>query len=102
MALEQSINCDSKSKGGAIGITKKPDALDRWFLTAHERAAITTALKEMCGMGDDTGLTHKEAGLSRIKRDEDDVQKLLSCFASGILRNPFAIEILKKLRMYKM
>ena len=26
------------------------DAVDRWFLTIHERAAMTHAPKEMCGL----------------------------------------------------
>ena len=47
MALEQTINTDSKSKGGIIGISQNPGALDRWFLTSHERASVTTALKNM-------------------------------------------------------
>lgn len=46
MALEQSINADSKSKGGVIGITQNQSALQKWFITAHERASVTTALKE--------------------------------------------------------
>ena len=49
MALEQSINADSKSKGGMVGMSQSPVALDRWFLTAHECASVTTALKEMYG-----------------------------------------------------
>ena len=51
MALEQSINLDSKSSGGIIGITQKPDALTRWFLTSHERAAITTATNSVMRNG---------------------------------------------------
>ena len=35
MALEQSINTDSKSSGGVIGISQIPSALERWFLTIH-------------------------------------------------------------------
>ncbi|CAH3159136.1 unnamed protein product [Porites lobata] len=31
MALEQSINADSKSKGGVVGITHNQSALQRWF-----------------------------------------------------------------------
>jgi hypothetical protein len=46
MALEQSINADSKSKGGIVGITQSQSALERWFWTVHERASVTTALKE--------------------------------------------------------
>lgn len=52
MALEQSINADSKSKGGIVGISQSPAALERWFLTAHVRASVTTSLKEMCGEKD--------------------------------------------------
>ena len=44
MALEQTINADSKSKAGIIGISQNPGALDRWFLTSHERASVITAL----------------------------------------------------------
>ena len=47
MALEQSINRDSKIKWGTVGISQKPGALERWFVAAHERAAVT-ALKELC------------------------------------------------------
>ena len=49
MALEQSINADSNSKGGIVGMSQSPAALERWFLTAHERASVTTALKEIYG-----------------------------------------------------
>lgn len=40
MALEQSIDLETKKKRGT----------DRWFLTVHERAAMTHAPKEMCGL----------------------------------------------------
>ena len=45
MALEQSINADSKAKGGIVRISMTPAALRGWFLTSHERAAITSSLK---------------------------------------------------------
>lgn len=37
MALEQSINLDSKTSGGIIGISQKPGALQQWFLTCYEK-----------------------------------------------------------------
>ena len=90
MALEQSVNLDSKKHGGIIGITLKPDALERWFLTSHERAAITTATKEMCGLQDSDQIgTHKESSQNRMSRDEADVQKLISVFTSELMTNPF-------------
>ena len=90
MALEQSVNLDSKSKGGIVGITQKPEALERWFLTFHERAAITSAIKKMCGIEDSERVgTHTESSLARIRRDDEDVQKLMETFDSGMLSNPF-------------
>ena len=50
MALEQSINLDSKTTGGIIGISQRPGAVERWFLTCHKRAAITTPMKDMCDL----------------------------------------------------
>ena len=93
MALEQSINLDSKSKGGIVGISRREDAVDRWFLTCHERAAITHSLKEMCGLENHAERvgTHKESGAARVKRDQEDVEQLLSSFNSGLLTNPFDI-----------
>jgi hypothetical protein len=92
MALEQSINLDSKKRGGIIGITQKPGALERWFLTSHERAAITTVTKQMCGLQDSHMFgVHKEMGTNRMNRDETDVQKILSMFSSDIMTNPFNI-----------
>ena len=90
MALEQSINADSKSKGGIVGTSQSPAALERWFLTAHVRASVTTSLKEMCGEKD-LATGHKEATLPRVKRDEE-VRKLVGCFTSGLMTNPFSLE----------
>ena len=61
MALEQSINLDSKAKGGIIGITQRPSALQKWFLTAHERTATTTATIRMIDLDESTRSTHKES-----------------------------------------
>ena len=77
MALEQSINTDSKSSGGVIGISQIPSALERWFLTIHERAFITSALKAMYGLQDGKQASHKEAAARRVKRDEEDVKKMM-------------------------
>ena len=94
MALEQSISLDSKRKGGIIGISRKPGALERWFLTSHERTAITTALKQMCELDDSESQTlHKDCSDSRIQRDEDDVLKLMGPFISEYMANPFCFEM---------
>ena len=67
MALEQSINLDSKTTGGIIGISQRPGAVERWFLTCHERAAITTPMKDMCDLEYSYRVgTHREATPRRI------------------------------------
>ena len=48
MALEQSINLDSKTTGGITNISQRPEALAHGFLTCHERAAITTVMPCCC------------------------------------------------------
>lgn len=93
MALEQSINHDSKTSGGIIGISKRPGALERWFLTCHERAAITTATKDMCGLHDSDRVgTHREGASKRVERDEADIQKLLKVITSGMMTDPFSLD----------
>ncbi|KAJ8034477.1 hypothetical protein HOLleu_21334 [Holothuria leucospilota] len=93
MALEQSINRDSKTKGGIGGISKEPGALERWFLTSHQRAAITTALKDMCDMQDNDRVSqHKEATSNRIKKDEESVQSLLTAFTAELMTDPFNLD----------
>ena len=87
MALDQSINLDSKSKEGIVGISLNAGALHRWFLTCNERAAITSAVRRMCGSGDPDQIdTHKEAAPKRVERDENNVQKMITCFKSGLIK----------------
>ena len=93
LALEQSINRDSKVKGGIIGFTQQKDAVNRWYLTAHTRAHIVSSTKAMCGNEEtvpwnETAQPHKEGGKSRMERDENDVQKLLNVLTEQML-NPF-------------
>ena len=91
MALEQSINADSKAKGVIVGISQRPGTLQRWFLTSHERAAITTSLKNMYGVEKTDRLgERKKASANRVTRDECDVSKLLVCFTSGAMTHHFA------------
>ena len=88
MALEQSVNLDSKTKGGIIGITQRPGALQKWFLTAHERTATTTATKRMLDMDESTRSTHKESSRVRVQRDEGDINKVIHTLKT-VMSNPF-------------
>ena len=96
MALEQSINRDTKTRGGIVGISQEPRALERWFLTIHERAAVTSALKNMCSIEDTSCSTVADARPGRILKDERDVDEIQKCFKSGLLANPFAVNSCEK------
>lgn len=78
LALEQTLNKDTKTKGGIIGISQMPGTVDRWIKTAHYRAAVLSQAKTMVGMENNrTTNHHKEMGSSRLSRDEEDVRKIM-------------------------
>ena len=52
LALEQSVNRDSKAKGGIVGFTQQKDTVNRWLLTAHKRSKIISSVKTMCETND--------------------------------------------------
>ena len=87
MAIEQSLNRDTKTKGGVIGSSLRCGAVQRWIATAHDRAAITAACHSLAGISKESDRSKRHKDLTRIKRDEDDVQSVigtLECWS-----NPF-------------
>ena len=89
MVLEQSINLDLKSKVGIVGISLNAEGVS----DCHKRAAIISAVRRMCRSDNpDRISTHKEAALKRVERDENDVQKIVTCFKSGLMKDPFVEE----------
>ena len=85
MAVEESINIDSKTSGGIIGISQRPGAMERLFLTCHERAAITTVMK-MCAIQDSDHVgAYREAAPKRVERDE--LQPLNQSWGAREMRN---------------
>ena len=49
MALERTVNRDTKIKRGIVGGTGMEHTRDRWALTAHIMAAATASFKVMSG-----------------------------------------------------
>ena len=47
MALEQGLNRGSKMKGEIIGVSHDENAVEKWTITAHLRAAVTSNFKVM-------------------------------------------------------
>ena len=74
MALEQTVNRDSKIKGRIVEVTGMEGTRDRWALTASSSF-------------------HRELGSQgsqRIERDENDVYYLIQCIETKVPVNPFA------------
>ena len=87
--IEQTINRSSKTKGGIIGFSLNKMAVQRWALTAHNRASIVENMKEMIGMNDVTSINqkHKENSEPRKQRDEKDINSVCDLLKANI--NPF-------------
>ena len=91
MALEQSENKDTKTLGGIVGFSTNPEAVNRWFLTAHVRTSFTRSLKKMCGLDiEEDDSHHKEPGWRRLARDESDVQKITTLLSTA-MKSPFQV-----------
>ena len=79
-ALEH-VNRSGKVAGGLVGITRTDSASDRWCLTYNERAKLSEDTKTMFNVGGGKEVdSHKDLGKARMRRDEQDVLKLVSFF----------------------
>ena len=85
--IEQTLNRDTKTKGGIVGFSIYKSAVQRWILNAHERAAISGLCRKLAGLTNDSQFLSKELGAVRKKRDESDVTKLQNTVKSWC--NPF-------------
>ena len=66
-AIEQTVNRDTKCRGGIIGFSRNQGAVHRWMITAHHRAEFSNTLREMAGLGPGSAQSaHKECTPSRI------------------------------------
>ena len=74
--IEQTLNRSTKTNGGIVGFSLKKNAVQRWLLTAHSRTRFVDKCRMMTSKKEDNR-PHKEAGKSRMKRDEEDVSKVM-------------------------
>ena len=88
-AVGQTVNKHTKRKGGIIGFSKKPSAVQRWIINAPQGANITRNMLAMAGMEDsaDDVHVHKEGNPKRRAKDEKAVQAVVSLILGW--KNPF-------------
>jgi len=78
-ALEH-VNKVGKTAGGLIGITRSDNARDQWCLTFNEKSRLvdeTCAMLDVRTEDDEYSPIMKETGPSRMRRDKQDVQKIV-------------------------
>ena len=102
--VEQTVHKSTKTKGGIIGFSLKKGAVQRWLITARERASFSLKLKEMIGLNTNEDDIHKEFRAPRLAKDENDVERVMSgiegwvnlfdgpeklvCISSGVTVSP--------------
>ena len=83
-ALEH-VNKVAKISGGIVGISKRNAARDKWSLTYNEKSRLAEEAYKMFGIDvdkdiDEEWCQHQELGPTRLKRDEEDLQKVMEVF----------------------
>lgn len=102
-AIEQTINRESKTKGGLTGFTLNRGAVNRWILAQPQRAAITSQCEIMSGALSEER-SRKDLDSTRIAKDNAAVSALIStiegmidpfwsneelvCLTSGVVASP--------------
>ena len=88
--IEETINKDTQTAGGTKGFSLKPAAVMKHYLTAEYRSTYLRQLREATGRSK-SKLSHKDLQRTRIKKDEADVQSLLSLMENSWM-NPMVPE----------
>lgn len=88
LALEQTINKDTKTSGGIKGFSQSSGTVQRWMTTSHYRAALLSKASTMTDL-ETTLMPHKEMGKARLMRDESDVRKITTELKNNV--NPFSL-----------
>ncbi|XP_077968888.1 uncharacterized protein LOC144422864 [Styela clava] len=87
--IEQTLNRDSKTRGGIRGLSLNKNAVNRWLLSHHQRALISMACREMAGK-DSTRRQRKDLDSANSIRDEQNVQSIVDTVT--FMTDPFDLE----------
>ena len=84
--IEQTLNRDTKTEGGIIGISLNRGAVQRWILTAHDRADVARQCRRLVGIQNCSN-SPKDEGMSRLRKDEKDVQSVISNLQTSLFHH---------------
>ncbi len=87
--VESTINRDTKTSGGVIGISNNVAASFKWSLLRADRADFTKQCRLLAGqdISHESDFVPKDAGKMRILMDEKSVQRVMETVCDW--RNPF-------------
>ena len=87
--VHEQENAKVKGKGGVIGLTENPAALQRWMVSGPEQARLLTEFEREYLPEEDPEVNymHHEEGLSSQKTFQSQVNKLGQCISD--FGNPF-------------
>jgi hypothetical protein len=82
--IEMTLNRDTKTSGGCTGFSTNINAVKRWEINSTYRAALRTYFHEHLNYHLPK-YQHPDLNPSRIKKDEEDVQKIFSTLAETFI-----------------
>ena len=88
MALEQTLNKDC---GKFMHLCTKENALLKYYLTAHQKAAVAANARQMSRMTVNSTDMHKGASDSQREKDEKAIQAIVKIFKDRMV-SPFIVE----------
>ena len=86
--IEETVNKDTQTPGGAKGFSLKPAALSCYYLRAEHRSTCLKQLRDLTDIKP-PGVSHHDLESSRIRKDEQAVQSLVDLTESEWI-NPFS------------
>ena len=92
MGIEQSINKDCGTIGGLTSIKTNKAAMDRWFLTAHLKANVSSAFFSMLGPNKETHPTSHKENTMRWTENDEELVKSMSNLTEERMFSPFLVE----------
>ena len=95
--IEQTVNRDSKSAGGIVGITTRPNAVAKWILSQSQRLAMTQLCRKYANQGA-ADRYRKDLDSSRRALDATRVDSVIDVIE--VVVNPFDYEGCELVNIY--
>ncbi|GBM19601.1 hypothetical protein AVEN_107281-1 [Araneus ventricosus] len=89
MIIEQSLMKSMQTDGGiSRGRSTQESVINKWVYSMHAMNTVCEGLEDLANVKMDTTDKHVDASDSRVKRDTEDIKKLLEWF---LLHDPFPV-----------